>query len=114
MCLRSEINNLAKELKEWTHKHNLEEHTLASFFEYIENYREAEPEEFEETFPDFDKGNFDVHVQEVALSLDWQHRGYSSIIAHIPIVYRQAEIGWYRVAYSALGEILDAWWSYNT
>ena len=107
------INDLAEELKQWTHKHKLEERASESFFEYIENYREAEPEEFNETFPDFDKGKFDVHVQEVAISLDWQNRGYSSIIAHIPIVYRQTEVGWYRVAYSVLGEILGAWWSYN-
>lgn len=109
----SEISNLAKDLKQWAKQHKLEEHALESFFEYIENYKKEEPEEFEQTFLDFDESNFDVHVQGIALSLDWQNRDNRTIIAHIPIIYCQAEIGWYRVEYSVLGEILDAWWCYN-
>ena len=109
----SEINHLAKDLEQWASQHKLEEHALESFFEYMQNYKKEEPEEFEETFLGFDKDSLDVRVQEVAVSLDWQNHDKSSMIAHLPIVYRQAEIGWYRVEYSALGEILDAWWCYH-
>ena len=109
----SEIDSLAQDLKQWADQHRLEEHALKSFFAYMDNYKDQEPEEFAETFPDFAKEKLDVRVQDVALSFDWQNSDNSTIIAHIPIVYRQVEIGWYRVEYSVLGELLDAWWCYH-
>ena len=109
----SDLDILAKELVDWSAKHQAAKLALESFYEYIEQFQREEPKDFEETFPNFDKNLLQAETKNIALFLHWGNTEHSYIIARIPIIYDQIKIGSYDARFSFLGELYTTSYNYS-
>lgn len=106
-----ELQTLEKDLKQWVKTYAIEEHTQQHFLEYLQAYRQAEPEEFAQTFPDFEQDDVRLTLVSICLVLvtRFEKPFYHLVAAHT-IEYREKKIARFHISYTIGGEYLTEVW----
>lgn len=74
----------------------------------MDNYKEENPDEFNEVFGNIDLSKFYLKVNAVSLNLgNWPECSYVTISASLPIYYENKSIGHYKTLYTIDGEEED-------
>ncbi|MGB8344293.1 MAG: hypothetical protein WCD86_05385 [Ktedonobacteraceae bacterium] len=100
------MKELTDELKAWVRVHHLEERTIAFFWDYVEGYRNAEPQEFAEVFPEFVREAIALKIVCVDYCTSYLQGKSDFVVARIQIEHRQQRVGWLDVVYTLSGEYL--------
>lgn len=105
------------ELRQWAIKNDIEKKSIAGFCFCFNNYIEECPEEFRQVFgDDFDVELLTVEMKSVALFIDkWDETkmyeyisyGFDYVVSYIPIVYKNRNLGIYKMLYSLEGQSFD-------
>ncbi len=89
-------------------QHNLEERTIAGFWNYFNNFQKECADEFQSEFPNYDKNEVEVSIDSVSLRLtNWPEDGYNHIVLLMRMHYKERHSGFYRMVFSLDGEIED-------
>lgn len=97
------------ELKKWISNNRIEEKATNSFWDYIRYYKVEQSEDFESDFgKDFNVNYLKIIVDTISLSITKiENTVIEYVVAYIPIVYNESDIGMYKVIFSLSGEIDD-------
>lgn len=96
------------EFQNWILLNNIVERTKKSFWNYVENYRNEEPEEFSEVFSDVNMDSLEITISKVSFTVNYSFdEPITFIAAFADIEYEDREIGVYESLYSLDGDDLD-------
>lgn len=97
-----------EEFQNWISLNNIIERTKRACWNYIENYRKEEPEEFSEIFSNVNMDSLEISISKVSLTVTYRFdEPITFVSAFADIEYEDEEIGVYESLYSLEGEDLD-------
>lgn len=97
-----------EEFQSWISLNNIIERTKRDFWNYIENYRSEEPEEFLEVFSNVNMDYLEISISKVSLTINYRFdEPITFVSAFVDIEYEDEEIGEYESLYSLDGDDLD-------
>jgi len=96
------------ELKNWITINRVEEKVKESFEECFQSYRIASPDEFSSYFGEFEASLLEIKMQKICLNInDWRESEEEQIVAFAPIIYKEEELGIYKLFFDLDGQITD-------
>jgi len=97
-----------EEFQSWISLNNIIERTKRDFWNYIENYRSEESEEFLEVFSNVNMDYLEISISKVSLTINYRFdEPITFVSAFVDIEYEDEEIGEYESLYSLDGDDLD-------
>lgn len=97
-----------EKFQKWIAKNNINERTKQGFWNYMENYKKEEPEEFVELFGDMDMNLVKINISKISLTINYRFDEIIKYVsAFIDIKYEEEELGMYESVYSLDGDDLD-------
>lgn len=96
------------ELKNWAFEHKIEEQTINSFYEMLDNYKTDDPEEFNDVFKNIRINDLSLQVHTISLNLgNWPECSYNTVSASMWIHHKEKQIASYKAIYTLDGEPED-------
>ncbi|HDK7166221.1 TPA: hypothetical protein PTV44_000024 [Clostridium botulinum] len=97
-----------EEFKNWIAINNIIERTKNGFWNYIENYKREEPDEFSEVFSNVDVNFVEINISKISLTISYRFdEPIKFVSAFIEIEYKGEELGVYESLFSLDGDDLD-------
>lgn len=97
-----------EEFQNWISLNNIVERTKKSFWNYVENYRNEESDEFSEVFSNVNMDFLEITISKVSLTVNYRFdEPIIFVSAFADIKYEDGEIGEYESLYSLDGDDLD-------
>lgn len=97
-----------EEFQDWISINNVAERTKKSFWQYIDNYREEEPDEFREVFSNIDLNSLNIIINKISLTISYRFdEPISFVSVCIALVYEGEEIGAYESLFTLSGNEMD-------
>ncbi|MDO3676836.1 hypothetical protein [Paenibacillus ehimensis] len=95
------------ELINWVKSFDVESTVISYCHKCIDNYLVDSPEDVELYFGEYCPDNLLLELKKVYVVINWKEPDYSHIVALVPIVYANKEIGRYELFFKMSGEIYD-------
>ncbi|WP_068784007.1 hypothetical protein [Paenibacillus phocaensis] len=97
-----------KFIKNWMNRTEVENKAIEFFWKVIQLYREEDPEEFEDNFPNFSSSDLEVSIQAVSVTFgNYPDFNYNHVVVTIPIRYKKKNIGVHKILFTFDGMIED-------
>ncbi len=97
-----------EEFQNWISLNNIIERTKRAFWNYIENYRSEEPEEFSKVFNNVNMDSLEISISKVCFAINYRFdEPITFVSAFVDIEHEDEEIGVYESLYSLDGDDLD-------
>ncbi len=106
------FHTLHEDLQACVRQYSLEERSKEDFWLYLEAHRQAEPEEFAELYPNFERNVFTVDIETIALTCNWPFMNFWSISVRRLIVYQKRKIGKFGTIFTLSGEYISNYFDY--
>ncbi len=95
-------------IQNWLKKNLVLENCMQSFWEYLNNYKKEEPNEYNEYFNDIDLDKITLLRNKVSYNVNFIGDDfYDNITMLFRILYNDLEIGYYRIEYDLDGTETD-------
>ncbi|CAH8713316.1 hypothetical protein M5W83_26635 [Paenibacillus thiaminolyticus] len=97
-----------EEFENWVSIHNIIERTKKGFWNYMENYKQEEPDEFSEVFGNVDMNFLETNISKISLTINYTFdEPIKFVSAFIDVEYEGEELGVYQCLFSLDGDDLD-------
>lgn len=96
------------EFQKWIFINNIIDRTKKGFWDYMENYKKEEPDEFSEVFSNVDMNFVKINISKISLTINYTFdEPVEFVSAFIDIEYEDKELGVYESLFTLDGDDLD-------
>jgi hypothetical protein len=93
---------------EWIEKNNIKKRSIDGYWNYFNNYRKEEPEEFEQLLAGKDPLSFELEIKQISLTISYEFDNEVNLVSSDVIIkHKGEEIGLYTAVFTTNGDGFD-------